>query len=226
MKKISLLTILFIGAMIMSHNALAQDIPDATTDLRINHEVRDYLKSLGTPGSPFLTPFYALPGDQPRTILSAEQDKTPVDMSGVTITEKVITEDDRKVKIYIMKPQHVKGTPPVLFFIHGGVWLVGNFDNHKRFVRDLVVGSGAIAVFPEYTPLPAQSIQRRLRRFTRRSNGRGLTATNWERTQAGSPSLETRWAATWLPCWLCSQRNAAVQRSSFRCSSGRRPMPA
>lgn len=138
----------------MSHNALAQDIPDATTDLRINHEVRDYLKSLGTPGSPFLTPFYALPGDQPRTILSAEQDKTPVDMSGVTITEKVITEDDRKVKIYIMKPQHVKGTPPVLFFIHGGVWLVGNFDNHKRFVRDLVVGSGAIAVFPEYTPLP------------------------------------------------------------------------
>jgi acetyl esterase/lipase len=29
-----------------------------------------------------------------------------------------------------------------------------DFDNHKRFVRDLVVESGAIAVFPEYTPVP------------------------------------------------------------------------
>jgi acetyl esterase len=154
MKKNSLLTILFTGAMIMSHNAPAQDIPDPTTDPRINHEVRDFIKSLVVPGSPFLTPFYQLPGDQPRTILSEEQNKTPGDMSGVTITEKVITQDDRQVKIYIMKPQNVKGTPPVLFFIHGGVWLVGDFDNHKRFVRDLVVGSGAIAVFPEYSPLP------------------------------------------------------------------------
>jgi acetyl esterase/lipase len=39
-------------------------------------------------------------------------------------------------------------------FIHGGVWIAGNFENHKRLVRDLVVGSGAAAVFVEYTPIP------------------------------------------------------------------------
>jgi acetyl esterase len=58
------------------------------------------------------------------------------------------------VKLYIMKPDGVPGTPPVLLFIHGGVWIAGNFENHKRLVRDLVVGSGAAAVFVEYTPIP------------------------------------------------------------------------
>ena len=45
--------------------------------------------------------------------------------------------------------------PGVLFFIHGGVWIVGNFQNHQRLLRDLVVGSGQIGVFVEYSPLPA-----------------------------------------------------------------------
>ncbi|MDY0882433.1 alpha/beta hydrolase [Dongia soli] len=58
------------------------------------------------------------------------------------------------MKLYIMKPEHITGTPPVLLFIHGGVWIAGNFENHKRLVRDLVVRSGAAAVFVEYTPIP------------------------------------------------------------------------
>ncbi len=43
----------------------------------------------------------------------------------------------------------------MLLFIHGGVWIVGNFQNHQRLLRDLVVGSGQIGVFVEYTSLPA-----------------------------------------------------------------------
>jgi acetyl esterase len=38
---------------------------------------------------------------------------------------------------------------------YGGVWIVGNFQNHQRLLRDLVVGSGQVGVFVEYTPLPA-----------------------------------------------------------------------
>ncbi len=75
-------------------------------------------------------------------------------MSGVTSVEKMITQDGRTVKLYIMTPQQVKGKPGVLLFIHGGVWIVGNFQNHQRLLRDLVVGSGQIGVFVEYTPLP------------------------------------------------------------------------
>ena len=75
-------------------------------------------------------------------------------MSGVTTTEQTINQDGRSVKLYIMKPEQVSGKPGVLLFIHGGVWIVGNFENHQRLLRDLVVGSGQIGVFVEYTSLP------------------------------------------------------------------------
>ena len=39
-------------------------------------------------------------------------------------------------------------------FFHGGGWVLGDFPTHERLVRDLVVESGAAAVFPDYTPSP------------------------------------------------------------------------
>ena len=39
-------------------------------------------------------------------------------------------------------------------FIHGGGWVLGDYPTHKRMVRDLVVLSGATAVFVNYTPTP------------------------------------------------------------------------
>jgi acetyl esterase/lipase len=113
--------------------------------------VRVFLAELNKDSSPF----WELPQPKPQEILTALQNKTPVDMSGVTIAERTITQDGRTVNLYIMTPQHVTGNPGVLLFIHGGVWIAGNFQNHQRLLRDLVVGSGQIGVFVEYTPLPA-----------------------------------------------------------------------
>jgi acetyl esterase/lipase len=124
--------------------------PNAATDPRIDPQVRVFLAELNKDSSPF----WELPQPKPQEILTSLQSQTPVDMSGVTVAEKTITQDGRAVKLYIMKPQQVTGKPGVLFFIHGGVWIVGNFQNHQRLLRDLVVGSGQIGVFVEYTPLP------------------------------------------------------------------------
>jgi acetyl esterase/lipase len=130
--------------------ALAAQVPNAATDPRIDPQVRSFLAELNKDSSPF----WELPQPKPQEILTALQNKTPVDMSGATTTERVITQDGRTVKLYIMTPQRVTGKPGVLLFIHGGVWIVGNFQNHQRLLRDLVVGSGQIGVFVEYTPLP------------------------------------------------------------------------
>jgi acetyl esterase/lipase len=124
---------------------------DAATDPRIDPQVRIFLADLNKDSSPF----WQLPQPKPQEILTALQNKTPVDMSGVTTVEKTITQDGHTVKLYIMTPEHAADKPGVLLFIHGGVWIVGNFQNHQRLLRDLVVGSGQIGVFVEYTPLPA-----------------------------------------------------------------------
>jgi len=133
----------------MTQPALADQ--DVTTDTRIDAPVRSFLSQINKDPSPF----WELPQPRPQEILTALQNQIPVDMSGVTTTEQTIVQDGRQVKLFIMKPEHVTGTPGVLLFIHGGVWIVGNFENHKRLLRDLVVGSGLVGVFVEYTSLPA-----------------------------------------------------------------------
>ena len=125
-------------------------IPDAATDPRIDPQIRAFLAELNKDSSPF----WELPQPKPQEILTALQNQTPVDMSGVTTVERTIVQDGRTVKLYIMTPQHLAGKPGVLLFIHGGVWIVGNFQNHQRLLRDLVVRSGQIGVFVEYTSLP------------------------------------------------------------------------
>ncbi len=135
--------------MTASAPAPAQTVPE--TDPRIDAPVRALLAELNKDPSPF----WELPQPQPQNIITGLQDKTPVDMSGVKTVKRTIVDNGRTVTIYIMTPEQIVGKPGVLLFIHGGVWIVGNFDNHKRLLRDLVVGSGQVGVFVEYTPLPA-----------------------------------------------------------------------
>ncbi|MGX1106062.1 MULTISPECIES: alpha/beta hydrolase [Bradyrhizobium] len=149
MSRIAKLAALIIGANLVTHVAAAA--PDAAIDPRIDPQIRSFLAKINKDGSPF----WELPQPKPQEILSGLQSQTAVDMSGVTTTERTISQDGRTVKLFIMKPEHVGEKPGVLLFIHGGVWIVGNFQNHQRLLRDLVVGSGQIGVFVEYTPLPS-----------------------------------------------------------------------
>jgi len=138
-----------LGGVVMTQ---AADVaPNVATDPRIDPKVASFLAELNKDSSPF----WGLAQPKPQEILTGLQNKTPVDMSGVSTTERTIKQDGRTVKLYIMTPERRTGTPGVLFFVHGGVWIVGNFQNHQRLLRDLVVGSGQVAVFVEYSLLPA-----------------------------------------------------------------------
>jgi acetyl esterase/lipase len=149
MTRIPKLAAIIIGASVMSQIAAAA--PNPSTDPRIDPQVRAFLTEINKDS----TPIWKLPQPKPQDIITGLQNKTPVDMSKVSTVEKTITQDGKTVKIYIMTPETKAAKPGVLFFVHGGVWIVGNFENHQRLLRDLVVGSGQIGVFVEYTPLPA-----------------------------------------------------------------------
>jgi acetyl esterase len=151
MKRFRGLTTITLGGIIAMTQLAAAQTPNAATDTRIDPQVRMFLAELNKDSSPF----WELPQPKPQEILTGLQSKTPIDISGVTTVERTITQDGRGVKLYIMTPQQAAAKPGVLLFIHGGVWIVGNFQNHQRLLRDLVVGSGQVGVFVEYTPLPA-----------------------------------------------------------------------
>ena len=127
--------------------------PDPAQDPAIDRRSRAFLAELNKDSSPF----WELPGDQPREIVTELQNRTPVDLSGIEVDERRITVADRPVTLYVVRPEGRPWPMPAFMFFHGAVWIAGNFENHKRLVRDLVVGSQAAAVFVEYTPVPAAS---------------------------------------------------------------------
>ncbi|WP_207004036.1 alpha/beta hydrolase [Trinickia mobilis] len=95
-----------------------------------------------------------LPPAQARQVLIDAQNSVKVDLSGIDVSNKTIEQDGITVPITIVRPQGATGTLPVFMFFHGGGWILGDFQTHERLVRDLVVQSGAAAVFVNYTPSP------------------------------------------------------------------------
>ena len=120
-------------------------------DPQIFSEVRTFLQALNSgDGKPVET---LSPADA-RQVLTGAQQSVEVDYSGITETEKTISQNGYEVNVHIVKPEHAKDGAPVFIFVHGGGWVLGDYPTHRRLVRDLVVGSGAVAVFPDYTPSP------------------------------------------------------------------------
>ncbi|MGN6352275.1 MAG: alpha/beta hydrolase [Parafilimonas sp.] len=123
----------------------------AEDDPRIFKEVRAFLKALNSgTGKPIeqLSPAAA------RQVLTDAQNSVTPDYSGIEESESTITQDGIHVDIHITKPAGIGPDAPVFIFIHGGGWVLGDYPTHRRLVRDLVVASGAVAVFPDYTPSP------------------------------------------------------------------------
>jgi acetyl esterase len=133
---------------------------DPAEDPAIDRRSRAFLKEVNKDS----TPFWELPGDEPRNIVTALQDRSPHDLSRITVEDRRIDVDGRAVTLYVVRPAAASGIVPAFMFFHGAVWIAGNFANHKRLVRDLVVGSQAAAVFVEYTPGPRGPVPRPGRR--------------------------------------------------------------
>jgi acetyl esterase/lipase len=99
---------------------------------------------------PFL---YELSPAEARAVLddvqSAPIDKLPVEDRWITVPADV-----GDVRVRIVRPPDALGTLPVILYMHGGGWVLGNADTHDRLVRELAVGTGAAVVFVEYDRSP------------------------------------------------------------------------
>ncbi|HEY9388513.1 MAG TPA: alpha/beta hydrolase [Mycobacteriales bacterium] len=82
-------------------------------------------------------------------IQSAPIEKLPIDEEWITVPAPV-----GDVRVRIVRPRGITGTLPVILYMHGGGWVLGNANTHDRLVRELAVGTRAAVVFVEYTPSP------------------------------------------------------------------------
>jgi acetyl esterase/lipase len=91
------------------------------------------------------------PADARQVLVGAQQG---ANLPAADVSSKVIEVDGEQLKLHIVRPAGAKGTLPAFMFFHGGGWVLGDFPTHERLVRDLVVHSGAAAIFVDYTPSP------------------------------------------------------------------------
>lgn len=133
-----------------STNVNVQNVNPAE-DPHIESNIRAFLNVLNSGDG---KPIEQLSPTDARAVLTGAQNSVKVDLTGITVTGKTIEVDGQPIKINIVKPANAEGILPVFMFFHGGGWVLGDFPTHQRMVRDLVVESGAAAVFVNYTPSP------------------------------------------------------------------------
>jgi acetyl esterase len=94
---------------ILDHAAL-----DPARDPAIDRRSRAFLREVNKDSSPF----WELPGEEPRTIVTALQARTPVDVSGVEVDTRAITVDGRRITLYVVRPEAYESA--VWVTRHGG----------------------------------------------------------------------------------------------------------
>ncbi len=77
-----------------------------------------------------------------------------VDLLEVEEEWHTVAADVGDVPVRIVRPVGATGPLPVVLYIHGGGWVLGNAGTHDRLVRELAVGADAAVVFVEYTRSP------------------------------------------------------------------------
>lgn len=99
---------------------------------------------------PFL---YELGPEGARKVLDDIQ-AAPVEKPDVEDTWIAVHADVGDVRVRIVKPVGAAADLPIILYVHGGGWVLGNAGTHDRLVRELAVGTDAAVAFVEYDRSP------------------------------------------------------------------------
>lgn len=131
--------------------ALAVNSAFAAGSPGVEHTTQGFLEALAAGGG---KPLETLSPKDARAVLSGAQAGVKVDVSGIRVERRTIQADGQPLEIRVVRPEGTTSELPVFMFFHGGGWVLGDYPTHERLIRDLVVGSGAAAVYVDYTPSP------------------------------------------------------------------------
>lgn len=123
----------------------------------------------GIPHPPELEPatqafIDGLPADKPiqtlspvdaRAVLSTVQKAATVTLADVQIKDVTLpVGPSGQTDIRVMRPAGATGVLPVVIYMHGGGWVLGDRETHDRLLRELTSGIGAAVVFVDYERSP------------------------------------------------------------------------
>jgi acetyl esterase len=118
------------------------------TDHVLEKDAQDFVEALSK-----FPPLYEMSPVDARGVIDNVQgapiEKPNVDDLWVTVPLEV-----GDVQVRIIKPVNAVGLLPVILYLHGGGWVIGNAGSHDRLVRELAVNVNAAVAFVEYALAP------------------------------------------------------------------------
>lgn len=99
-------------------------------------------------------PLYELSPQEARDFLTQVQTKyhkeVPANVTDLTIN----TEQEGSVRVRLVRPENYNEPLPVILYLHGGGWVMGDADTHDYLIRKLAVCTNTVVVFVNYTRSP------------------------------------------------------------------------
>lgn len=107
---------------------------------------RDWLQNVLAVGGPALTD---LPVNEARILMRQGQGETPT-----SADLHLELHQSPMMEFFVIRPRVSHAPLPVLVYLHGGGWVLGDIETHKRLVQDLAHSVGCAIIFPEYPRAP------------------------------------------------------------------------
>lgn len=122
------------------------------TKLAVAPVIRTFIDTLAKQNG---APLYTLSPQEARKVLDDLQANTAVEVQPVDIEKQIIpVGTGNSVTLHIIRPKGNTHKLPIILYMHGGGWVLGNFDTHERLVRELAHGAQAAVAFVDYTNAP------------------------------------------------------------------------
>ena len=97
---------------------------------------------------------FQLSPDKGRLVLEKAQSTPVYKYPAATFSLQVDTGNWGCLKVYLIVPENLIGTPNVIYYIHGAGWVFGSLHTHEKLVHELAARTNSILVFPEYSRSP------------------------------------------------------------------------
>lgn len=120
-------------------------------EVRLMKKEQDFMDKLAESGG---KPLYELTPEEARQVL--------LDVQNIDVFVPEVRKQKTSVKlknggempVVIMRPADIDDVLPVVFYIHGGGWVMGDDVTHDRLIRELADAVPAAVVFPVYEQSP------------------------------------------------------------------------
>ncbi|GLQ57073.1 alpha/beta hydrolase [Devosia nitrariae] len=90
-----------------------------------------------------------------RAVLSGAQKSAEVKLADVTVKDVTLPLGPTgETRIRVLRPAGATSALPVIVYMHGGGWVLGDRETHDRLIRELAVGANAALVFVDYERSP------------------------------------------------------------------------